>query len=228
MPTAAAVETIDQVLWLHGGRVVEAFARQGAVDGLTVAVVSFADSVSATLAFAPASGPVFNSIEAIGSAGRLRSDWATGTMTVESANSHEFDVPTTLQLANITAGSMYEAELHEFVGAIRNARAPAAAGQDAVRALVVFDAIRESAQRGEPVDVDDPLADARPQGSRSDAKAHVRLQFTYSSSKIQSPFVYELSRRFHLKFDIRRADVDAGIGWVQLMLEGDRDRKSVV
>ncbi len=224
-PTVAAVETIDQVLWLHGGRVAEALARHDAVNDLTVAIVTFADGVAATLTFAPASGPVFNSIEVIGDAGRVRSDWATGTMTVESATSHEFDVPTTLQLADVTAGSMYEAELREFVGAIRNARAPAAAGQDAVRALAVFEAIRESAERAEraePVNIDDPLEDTTPQGPRSDAEARVRLQFTYSSDKIQSPFVYELSRRFHLKFDIRRADVDAGIGWVQLMLEGDR------
>ncbi len=221
-PTAAAVETIDQVLWLHGGRVVEALARQNAANDLTVAIVTFADGVSATLTFAPAQGPAFNCIEVIGDAGRVRSDWPTGTMTVESATSHEFDAPTTLQLTDVASSSIYQAELREFVGAIRTARAPGAAGQDAVRALAVFEAIRESAERGEPVDIDDPLERATPLRPGRDAEARVRLQFTYSSDKIQSPFVYELSRRFHLKFDIRRADVDAGIGWVQLMLEGDR------
>ena len=36
------------------------------------------------------------------------------------------------------------------------------------------------------------------------------------------PILYEIARRFHLKFNVRRADIDAGIGWVQLMLEGER------
>ena len=53
-------------------------------------------------------------------------------------------------------------------------------------------------------------------------QARIRVQFTYQADSIQRPIVYEISKRFDLRFDIRRADVDAGIGWIQLLLEGER------
>ena len=53
--------------------------------------------------------------------------------------------------------------------------------------------------------------------------ARLRLQFTYPADKIQSPIVYELVRRFDLRLNIRRADIDAGIGWIQMLLEGEHD-----
>ena len=51
----------------------------------------------------------------------------------------------------------------------------------------------------------------------------MRLQLTYPADKIQTPIVNELARRFDLRLDIRRADIDGGIGWVQLLVEGEHD-----
>lgn len=217
---------VDQLLWLHRQPVVRAYAHMtfrddtGSDESIS-GVIEFADGVSATISLSQAAGVAYDHLEITGDRGRIRSDWKTGQIDVESSSAHEYRLPTTEFVQSDLLQPMYDAEMAEFAAAVHMGRPPSVDGHDAVRTLRVLDALRESAARGAPVAVADEvhgvarrLADHGP--------ARIRIQLTYPSDRIQEPILYELARRFHLKFNVRRADIDAGIGWVQLMLEGER------
>ncbi|MSP78178.1 MAG: FeS-binding protein [Dehalococcoidia bacterium] len=48
-----------------------------------------------------------------------------------------------------------------------------------------------------------------------------RVKFTYSPALITDPLIYELSHKFPIVTNIRRADVRDTVGWVVLELTGD-------
>jgi hypothetical protein len=50
-----------------------------------------------------------------------------------------------------------------------------------------------------------------------------RVKFTFKTTMIQSPVIYELGHKFEVVTNIRRADIDAENGWVILELEGALD-----
>jgi hypothetical protein len=47
-----------------------------------------------------------------------------------------------------------------------------------------------------------------------------RVRFTFLDRLIKEPVIYKLGRDFQIVTNIRRADVQEGIGWVILELEG--------
>ena len=53
------------------------------------------------------------------------------------------------------------------------------------------------------------------------AKRDVR--FTFEPQLIRQPVIYQLGHTFQVVTDIRMADVDEGVGWVVLELEGEPD-----
>ena len=217
---------VDQLLWLHRQPVVRAYAHityrddTGSDESIS-GVVEFADGVSATISLSQAAGVAYDHLEVTGDRGRIRSDWKSGQIDIESSGAHEYRLPTVEFVQSDPMQPMYDAEMAEFASAVHIGRPPSVDGHDAIRTLRVLDALRESAERGVPLDVDDDLhgITRRPADQVS---ARIRIQLTYPSDRIQEPILYELARRFHLKFNVRRADIDAGIGWVQLMLEGER------
>ena len=50
-----------------------------------------------------------------------------------------------------------------------------------------------------------------------------RMRFTFLDRMIKQPVIYQLGHDFKVVTNIRRADVQEGIGWVILELEGDDD-----
>ena len=217
---------VDQLLWLHHQPVVRAYATishrdDTGSDDSTSGVIEFADGVSATISLSQAAGVPYDHLEITGDRGRIRSDWKNGEIEIESAGTREYPHPTVEFVRSDLMQPMYDAEMAEFAAAVHIGRPPSVDGHDAVRTLRVLDALRESAARGAPVEIDDAVHGAT--GRLIDhGPARIRIQLTYPSDRIQEPVLYELARRFHLKFNVRRADIDAGIGWVQLLLEGER------
>ncbi len=217
---------VDQLLWLHRQPVVRAYAHitfrddTGSDESIS-GVIEFADGVSATISLSQAAGVAYDHLEITGDRGRIRSDWKSGQIDIESSGAHEYRLPTVEFVQSDPMQPMYDAEMAEFASAVHIGRPPSVDGHDAIRTLRVLDALRESAERGVSLDVDDDLhgITRRP---ADQVPARIRIQLTYPSDRIQEPILYELARRFHLKFNVRRADIDAGIGWVQLMLEGER------
>jgi len=51
--------------------------------------------------------------------------------------------------------------------------------------------------------------------------AKLRVTFTFVGIKVQEPIIWQLSQKFAVKTNIRRADVKDDIGWVTLELEGE-------
>ena len=49
-----------------------------------------------------------------------------------------------------------------------------------------------------------------------------RVRFTFLDRMIKEPVVYRIGREFQVVTNIRRADIQEGIGWVLLELEGEQ------
>jgi predicted dehydrogenase len=95
---------------------------------------------------------VYDYVEAVGSAGRIRGEWrphyrlAIHPQVMQTSNTRRGFGRAPQSLARACV-----AELTEFAASIRKARPPAVTGTDAVRVLEVLDAIVLSADRGQPV-----------------------------------------------------------------------------
>ena len=50
-----------------------------------------------------------------------------------------------------------------------------------------------------------------------------QVMFTFPEKLIKEPIIYNLSRRFKVVTNIRRADITEDRGWVVLELEGDEN-----
>ncbi len=48
-----------------------------------------------------------------------------------------------------------------------------------------------------------------------------QVMFTFPEDLIKEPIIYNLSRKFKVITNIRRADISANKGWVVLELDGD-------
>jgi hypothetical protein len=191
-------------------------------DETTSILMTFDDDVTATIVVTQASSTHADEIQIVGRTGRLRSDVFAATLNINSTSSRTFDTGATFHQPGNAWQAMFDSELTDFAHAVQHRSSPAVTGLDALRTLAILDAVRDSVAAGTPIPVTDPwLGQEKTQVRRP--PAHVRLQFTYPPNKIKSPLVNELVRRFDLQVDIRRADVDAGIGWVQLLLQGDHD-----
>lgn len=50
-----------------------------------------------------------------------------------------------------------------------------------------------------------------------------RVHLTFNKELIRQPVLWEVGQEFGLVLNIRRADVQADMGWVELELEGEQD-----
>jgi ABC-type methionine transport system ATPase subunit len=49
-----------------------------------------------------------------------------------------------------------------------------------------------------------------------------KVRFTFLDRLIKEPVIYRVGRDFEVETNIRRADIQEGIGWVILELEGEQ------
>ncbi len=49
-----------------------------------------------------------------------------------------------------------------------------------------------------------------------------KVRFTFLDRLIKEPVIYQVGRDFEVVTDIRRADIQEGIGWVILELKGEQ------
>jgi ABC-type methionine transport system ATPase subunit len=49
----------------------------------------------------------------------------------------------------------------------------------------------------------------------------LRVKFIFNDSLVQEPVIWQLSQKFPVKTNIRKADIRDDIGWVTLELEGE-------
>lgn len=169
-----AVHYLDLLQW-YMGTPVEVFAKAGnfthgnvmEVEDTVVAVVTFASgavgTVTATVSAAPSLGA---RISVTGSSGAIveiaeypeGSDASVEIWTVPGEESTSSVIAEgglqpskTVGEVNVSLEGLHRLQLQDFVEAIREGRAPAITGTDAIRSLEMVEAVYESARTGEPV-----------------------------------------------------------------------------
>ncbi len=163
---------LDQVLWVAGRPAERVFAEvnraQSGVEADAMITVRFGGGLVAQVCTSQTLGGRYGWIDVLGTQGRLRAEWESNVVSVESrpveAYRHltEIHVPPTAYLpatrpdatASLTGHAyirMWGAELTEFLASIREGRPPCVTGEDGVRVLEVTDATFESGRTGEPV-----------------------------------------------------------------------------
>jgi predicted dehydrogenase len=164
---------IDQVLWMAERRVERVSAELNrcpdtGVDTDAMVTVRFQGGVLGQVCTSQKLGGRYGWIDVLGTEGRMRAEWESDVLTVESrlveAYRHltEIHVPATayLPVPPVEAKArlsghfyirMWGAELAEFCAAIIEDREPCVTGEDGVRVLEIVDAAVESGRTGQPV-----------------------------------------------------------------------------
>lgn len=149
---------IDQVLWMVDSPVQSVYAemtrrRDTGSDETTSFTMTFANDVRAQMIVSQNVGVGFDYVEILGTAGRIRTEWSSMMLYVQSTALPAYTEMATMRVQGESHRPMYVAELCEFAAAIRAGRKPAVSGEDGLRTLAVMDAIFESAHSGQRVDI---------------------------------------------------------------------------
>ena len=143
------------------------FTESG-VDAECLFTVRFEGGVVAQIITSQRMGGRYGWIDVIGSAGRIRSEWESNTLLVQSQAIAAYrdlaaiEVPADAAGPRVSLGTMasvsgfryvrsWAAEFMEFVAAIRENREPSVNGEAGVRVLEIADAVIESGRAGKPI-----------------------------------------------------------------------------
>ena len=165
---------LDNVLWAAGKKVTQVTAMEkrpeGGVEKSVFVTMRFEDGAVGQVSASQQIGCRYGWLDVLGSAGRLRVEWESNNLLVQSAKVEAYReltcirVPPAAHMPKFAsdarmsfAGSAYvrywAAEFVEFITAIREGRDPSVSGEDAVHVLEVIDAAFESARAGKAVEV---------------------------------------------------------------------------
>lgn len=164
---------IDQVLWVTGRRAERVFAEINRNDPTEVEqdallTIRFEGGAVAQVCTSQRLGVRYGWLDVLGSRGRLRAEWDSNVIHVESRALDAYGYPTVIEipphsrLPQLAAGASVRivacrdspgwiTELAEFVDAIEQNRAPSVTGEDGVRVLEIIDAAIESGATGQLV-----------------------------------------------------------------------------
>ncbi|HUS81192.1 MAG TPA: Gfo/Idh/MocA family oxidoreductase [Armatimonadota bacterium] len=164
---------LDNVLWVAGRRAERVYAevqpREGTdVEASTDILIHFEGGLNALVSSSQRMGGRYGWLDVIGSRGRLRAQWESSELYVESQVVEAYRRPTRIDVPpdgilppveRNSRGSVvafkylrnWAAELHEFCSSITEGRPPSVPGEDGVRVLEVMDAVFESGGTGAPV-----------------------------------------------------------------------------
>jgi predicted dehydrogenase len=163
---------LDQVLWVVDRRAERVHAEvewaDSGVDAGAAVTIRFAGGVTAQVLSSQRMGGRYGWLDLIGTAGRLRVEWESGELYIESGTMDAYRHPTRIEvprtaylpapgpdarprLSGVSYVRNWMAEMTEFIAAIREDRDPTVTGEDAVRVLRITDAVFASARSGAPV-----------------------------------------------------------------------------
>ncbi len=164
---------IDQVLWVVGQSARRVFAEverpsKEDVEAAASLTIQFEGGVVAQVCTSQKMGGRYGWLDVIGSGGRLRSEWESNVLYIESREFDSYRHPTEIEVpadpylppvvaepivsvTGIKYVRMWAAEMTDFIGAIREDRPPATTGDDGVRVLEIIDAVFKSGRTGRPV-----------------------------------------------------------------------------
>jgi predicted dehydrogenase len=167
---------LDQVLWVAGQPAERVSAEinwksEGGVEAEAMWTIRFPSGALAQVCTCQTMGGRYGWLDILGTAGRLRTEWESHCVWIESqvvdAYRHftQIEVPADAYIPGPVAGACaslashryvraWGAELAEFAAAIREGRDTLVTGEDGVRVLEVTDAVFESGSTGEAVAVE--------------------------------------------------------------------------
>jgi len=140
------------------------------VDKACLFSVCFENGLVAQISVSQKIGGRYGWLDVLGSAGRLRSEWESNEIFVQSTAVDAYRDPTTILVPNDATGPVIEhgqmasptgfgyvrswaAEFAEFISAIHEDRDPAVTGEDGLRVLEITDAVFNSGRTGQVVDL---------------------------------------------------------------------------
>jgi len=166
---------LDQVIWAVGARAERVsaemnWAQDGGVETDAMINIRFENGALGQLVASQTLGGRYGWLDVLGTAGRIRAQWESDSLWVQSsaipeyAHLTEIAVPPTAyipappraavaQVSGFAYIRTWAAELTEFVNAIGEDRPPSVTGEDGVRVLEVLDAAFESANTGKMVEI---------------------------------------------------------------------------
>jgi predicted dehydrogenase len=138
------------------------------VDAWCLFTVRFEGGIVAQISTSQAMGGRYGWIDIVGSEGRLRSEWESSSVVVQSRKVPEYRDLTRIEVDPAATGPAtgpgtrasvsgfkyvraWAAEFVEFVAAIQEDRAPRVSGADGVTVLEIADAVIESGRTGKAV-----------------------------------------------------------------------------
>jgi predicted dehydrogenase len=161
-----AVHMVDRLAWLLGSEIVEVYGRTttyargiGGVEDGGVAVLAFESGAIGSIFVNEATYPLRPDAPSVPMPGRMELEIHGARGTIRYRTWHELVVdragmPTTT-VARSGPGEEMQAEVREFLAAVREGRDPIVGAAEGRRAILVVHAIYESERRGRPVRVDD-------------------------------------------------------------------------
>jgi predicted dehydrogenase len=147
----------DQVLWLTGE---EAEAVSGSVrwtdegsDRTSAYTVRLKSGAVGTFSVSQGSGVPYDFVDLYGTKGRVRGDWYTDLVTVQSKVIPEYANPTVVTVSGDSLGGMCQREMEAFVEAALAGGSSPIPVSDGLRVLKILDAVVTSSNEGGWVEV---------------------------------------------------------------------------
>ena len=149
------VHVTDQILWMLGTKAERVYSEivwhpTTGADRSTAYTIRFEGGVLANVSCTQDAEPI-DYIEVIGTAGRVRADWPSGVVELQSSVLEEYRHPTTIRPKRDLRSAMYRAEMQAWVYALVEQRQPPITAANGVRVLEIIDAVFESSETATPV-----------------------------------------------------------------------------
>ena len=167
----------DQVLWMVDSAAQRVYGEvrrdpESGLDQSTGYTIRFENGVIAHVVCAQTSSPHFNFIDVVGSRGRARNEWPSGSLQVQGLDgfyyeddpmspvhhaAKEYGGATTIQSERAYSVLMFEEQMRAWVGSISRGEEPPTGIDAGINALAVLDAVVESGRTGVPVHISIPI-----------------------------------------------------------------------
>ena len=152
------VHIVDQVLWVSGVRPVRVHAEtrwhpETGADRDTAFTIVFEDGLTASVTVSASLSRPFDFLEVFGTRGRIRSEWPSEILDVQSDVVAEYETQSRITPTLPDYNQMYRLQMRDWVDSLASGREPPIPAQAAVDVLSVIDAAYESARSGSPATV---------------------------------------------------------------------------
>ena len=147
---------VDQLLWMLGGKPIRVHAEtqwhpETGGDRDTAFTLTFEGGMTASVVVSARLARLFDFVEVFGTAGRIRSEWPTEIIDVQSDIIPEYETPARIAPVLPDYNEMYRLQMADWVRSLLADSPPPIPMQAAVDVYRVIDAVYESALSGAPV-----------------------------------------------------------------------------